>query len=243
MSENNKKSGIRTLQILLIIIGACAIVGEMAYFALMLRHRSDDNRVQQVQSVTVQVAADKEEVTQSQSAVSSTHKYNQYVFVGDSRYVGMSAYAQPEDTFIAKNGIGYEYLVEQQEQIEKACKKDKNTALIIGLGVNDFRYSLDKYVSKIKELEQKLDCDIFYMLVNPVDEEKEAAHGYSVENDKINTFNETISSELSPEVHIIDTNAYLTKKGYVTVDGVHYDNATYEVVYNYIKNTVNEEIK
>ena len=67
-----------------------------------------------------------------------TISIDKYVFVGDSRYVGMSAYEEDEDTFIAKNNMGYAYLEEQMELIKESC--DKNTALIIGLGVNDLKY-------------------------------------------------------------------------------------------------------
>lgn len=159
-----------------------------------------------------------------------------YVFVGDSRYVGMSKCAGPEDVFISKSNMGHDYLVAQLERIREAC--DANTALIVGLGVNDVDYNSGKYIDTMNELAQELDCSIYYALVNPVDEEKEEEHGYSIRNRKIDDFNEELTEGLDERIRIIDTNSYLKSKGYSTVDGLHYTAKTYQRIYDYIKSEV-----
>ncbi len=159
---------------------------------------------------------------------------NKFIFVGDSRYVAMSMYAEDEDIFIAENGMAYSYLKSQLSTIKK--RATKNSAVIIGLGVNDAKYcDPQDYIDTVNKLAKDLPCTVCYMLVNPVDEEKERAHGYSVTNKQINTFNNALKKGLSDDVIIIDTNSYLKKEGYKTEDGLHYDNATYKLIYDYIK--------
>ena len=71
------------------------------------------------------------------------------MFVGDSRYKGMEkANATDEDVFICEVGEGYDYLINQMNNIKYEI--DDDTALIIGLGVNDL-VNIDKYVDKINE--------------------------------------------------------------------------------------------
>ena len=60
-----------------------------------------------------------------------THKY---IFVGDSRYVAMSEYAQAYDVFFCENGVGLYFLKQRMDKIVEAS--DDNTRIIIGLGVN-----------------------------------------------------------------------------------------------------------
>ncbi len=164
-----------------------------------------------------------------------TKEYSKYVFVGDSRYVGMSKVADPSsnDTFICMNGMGHNYLVEQMNNIILAC--NSNTALIIGLGVNDLNYNASAYIQTINNMASTLNCDIYYMLVNPVDELKEQGTGYTVTNQRIEAFNEKLKNGLVSSIKIIDTNSYLIKNGFVTVDGLHYNPETYKKIYDYIK--------
>lgn len=159
--------------------------------------------------------------------------YTKYVFVGDSRYVGMSEFKQDGDVFLARNNMGYDYLVEQLPNIYSVC--DENTALIVGLGVNDMNYGRDKYIAKLNELADQLDCQIYYMSVNPVDETKGAANGYTVWNSKIDEFNAKLKSSLSEKIIYIDTNSYLKQMTFTTTDGLHYNKGTYQLIYDYIK--------
>ena len=39
----------------------------------------------------------------------------------------------------------------------------------------------------------------------------------------------------SDKVKIIDSNSYLKESGFSTVDGLHYDDTTYNKIYNYLK--------
>ena len=163
--------------------------------------------------------------------------YDNFVFVGDSRYRGMDYLAAPNDTFICESGRGYDYLLEQMYNIKAACTKP-NTALIIGLGVNDKGGNADRYIETLGEMANTLDCTVYYMLVNPVDEEMEAKYGYDVTNDSIDIFNETLINNLDKKIGIIDTNSFLWDNGFSTQDGIHYTNETYEAIYNFIKESL-----
>lgn len=165
-------------------------------------------------------------------------KYSKYVFVGDSRYRGMMFLAEENDIFICENGRGYDFLLEQMSYIKTQC--DEDTALIIGLGVNDSHYNVDKYLGTLSEMADSMECQIYYMLVNPVDEIKEQYNGYNVLNENINYFNDMMQEELDERIGIIDTNSYLYSIGFDTMDGLHYTNDTYEDIYNYIKSEITD---
>ena len=239
MGKNGKKgSKSRSIQIIVIVVSLCVIIGEVMYIIAgglgKEQETSDIMAVNNVQVSQQSTAADNIAEDDNDQADNAGKAYKKYVFVGDSRYVGMSKVeTADEDIYIAKNNMGYSYLEEQMSLIRQSC--DDDTALIIGLGVNDMRYSLDKYIIKINEMADSMNCQIYYMLVNPVDEVKEASNGYGVENTKIDEFNEKMKESLSNKVKIIDTNSYLKKQGYTTQDGLHYDNATYKLIYDYIK--------
>lgn len=184
---------------------------------------------EQSEDITWQTAEQTETVTEQTST-----QITRYIFVGDSRYVGMSRYAQDEDYFIARVGAGYEYLVSQLDAIRAAVIP--GSVLIIGLGVNDYKAEkYDLYIQTINELAQTLDAKVYYTLVNPVDEALEAQNGYDLKNTYIEAFNAALQAGLDSSITIIDTNSFLKSDGYVTTDGLHYDNATYQKIYQYIK--------
>lgn len=156
-----------------------------------------------------------------------------YMFIGDSRYVGMCQFAQDNDVFVAENARGYEFLEEKLSYIYENA--DESTILIIGLGVNDYAASYRKYISTVNKLADELPCRVCYMLVNPVEEEKEIPYGYTVYNEMIDEYNALMAAGFSESVHVIDTNTYLKETGYNTADGLHYDDETYKKIYNYLK--------
>lgn len=164
--------------------------------------------------------------------------FEKYVFVGDSRYRGMEFMAGEEDVFICESGRGYDFLIEQMNYIVSEC--DKDTALIIGLGVNDNTYNVDKYLNTLSNMADTMDCQIYYMLVNPVEEAKEQYNGYNVLNENIEIFNNRMRNELDERIGIIDTNSYLKEEGFETMDGLHYTDDTYTRIYYFIKSSISE---
>lgn len=171
----------------------------------------------------------------------SAAQISTYVFVGDSRYVGMSEYSEDGDVFLCENNVGHNFLLKNLENIEKLS--GPNTAVIIGLGVNDVNYNSTKYIETLNQMAAALEAHIFYMLVNPVDEEKEKYFGYGILNEKIDEFNQKMKEGMDEDIFVIDTNSYLKMQGYVTIDGLHYTEETYALIYDYIKMKVEEALR
>lgn len=237
---NNKKNNRTSIvlgTIMIAIIAAIIICVEGAGFGLeskMIKSLADNIHENVPEAQTYKSKYRKANRHDSENETTRTKReYGKYLFVGDSRYKGMEkANATDEDVFICEVGEGYDYLINQMNNIKYEI--DDNTALIIGLGVNDL-VNIDKYVDKINEMSQTFDCQIYYMLVNPVDEEQETYSGYHIKNDDIDYFNQEIIDRLDENVIVIDTNSYLNAIGFETQDGLHYTEETYENIYNYIK--------
>lgn len=158
-----------------------------------------------------------------------------YIFLGDSRMVGMQISKAPADTmYIAKRGMGYEWLNSTAGPVlRKYLKSNPNVKVVLALGVNDLR-NVQLYIKYYKYLIRKYPKTEFYILsVNPVDEAKEALNGYHVKNDRIVSFNKTLRSAFGPSVYI-NSYDYLKKNGPDTVDGLHYTEAVYKRLYDYI---------
>lgn len=232
-SEKSKKL-IKHVQIGVIVASLLIICIELIFLIgkFPVPFSSDNAQVEEQDSKNGAQSYNKKNNRNNQTA----KKYSKYVFVGDSRYVGMSGFASDQDVFICEVNMGYNFLIDKMKEIKKNCNSD--TALIIGLGVNDLKYSSDNYISKLNEMADTMDCTIYYMLVNPVDENKEKSSGYTIKNDDIDTFNKKLSNGFSDKIKTIDTNGYLKEMGFETVDGLHYTTDTYQRIYNYIKDSL-----
>ena len=70
---------------------------------------------------------------------------------------------------------------------------------------------------------------MYFLSVNPVDETKEQAFGYTVTNEDIEKFNKQMKEIFGDKY--IDSNNYLKEDGFNTIDGLHYDSKTYTKIY------------
>ena len=157
-----------------------------------------------------------------------------YIFVGDSRMVGMESSASSTDTlYIAKVGMGYNWLMETaDETLRQQLKARPELKVVFGFGVNDFG-NIERYVAYYRQLMKDFPETKFHFLsVNPVDEEKEAKYGYQVKNTVIESFNRRLYQAFRSRY--IDSYAYLCSSGFSTVDGVHYTRATYRKLRSFI---------
>ena len=145
-----------------------------------------------------------------------------YVFVGDSRMVGMENYVPSTDTlYIAKVGMGYDWMTETaDETLRQQLKARPELKVVFGFGVNDPDY-IEKYVTYYRQLMKDFpDTKFYFLSVNPVDEAKEAKYGYQMKNTVIESFNRRLY--LAFHTRYINSYAYLRSTGFSTVDGVHY---------------------
>lgn len=156
------------------------------------------------------------------------------IFIGDSRFVGMDSAvdiaSHDREFCVAKVGQGYQWLIDTGLDKVDAIRK-KNTSLtkwryVIDLGINDLP-NIDKYIAEYKKI-SKADPTIQIVLVsvNPV----KNYPGRS--NADIEKFNDKL---LDTGYDYIDTYTTLLNDGFTSTDGLHYDNATYEKIYDLIE--------
>ncbi len=220
------------LTVLLVLV--LGIGGGIGMYALTLYLNGEEGIVEQLSNKKDKETNQADNNLENNNNPGTVKDVSKYVFVGDSRYVGMKDYANEDDIFICEVGEGYNFLESNIDNI-KSSVIDENTVIIIGLGINDFTYNFDSYVVAINALASEVPCQVCYMLVNPVDEDIIQYNGYDIKNDEIDEFNNRMSIELDPSVKIIDTNSYLKNNGYRTEDGLHYETDTYKSIYDYIK--------
>lgn len=173
-------------------------------------------------------------------------------FIGDSRTVGMESalqyygYSLDNHSFSAEIGKGYSWLT-QQDHLTTLSP----SILIINLGVNDLGNST-RYQSLYEAYAKTCwkDCPIYIVSVNPccspctsVSNQQIEAFNTSMQQwiQKYNEENASASTETFP-IHYIDTYHLLQSEGYSSSDGLHYSATTYEHIYNYILDCIQEPI-
>lgn len=208
---------------------------------VLITHATTEEYITTEASDTTETTEQKKTTEAATQAVNIQTQHSQknnagetYIFVGDSRYVQMESYAEDDDTFICENGVGYRFLSNHMDEIVSLA--DADTKIVIGLGVNDVLSGTKKYKELLFDLADRTDAQVYYMLINPVDDELCAENGYAITNEDIDNFNITIQSELiGSGIKIIDVNSYLKAVGFTSRDGLHYNASTSQNIYVYIK--------
>lgn len=180
---------------------------------------------------------------------SGNTKSNKTVFIGDSRTVQMYAYKTGtwsganyssggihevgSDIYVAEGAQGLAWMKSTGIPAAKKYFVSGN-AVVILMGVNDLS-NADNYISYINgnaSSWKSSGASLYFVSVNPCND------SYSKLNSSIGTFNSKLKSGLNNTVGWIDTNSVLTKNGFKTTDGLHYDENTSNMIYDYIKNIV-----
>jgi len=146
-------------------------------------------------------------------------KYTEYLFVGDSRTVGLDACVSGISSK-AKVGAKVDYLQSILSDVTKTRKKN----VIFNFGVNDLG-NINKYITVYKSLPKDFikNNNVIIMSVNPTD-----GSTYGSWNTDIDKFNAKMKKNLPSGVKYLDTNSTLKKEGFSTRDGVHYKEVTYK---------------
>lgn len=146
-------------------------------------------------------------------------KYTEYLFVGDSRTVGLDACVSGISSK-AKVGAKVDYLQSILSDVTKTRKKN----VIFNFGVNDLG-NINKYITVYKSLPKDFikNNNVIIMSVNPTDGSK-----YGSWNTDIDKFNAKMKKNLPSGVKYLDTNSTLKKEGFSIRDGVHYKEVTYK---------------
>ncbi|MCD8338431.1 MAG: hypothetical protein LUD18_14410 [Lachnospiraceae bacterium] len=161
-----------------------------------------------------------------------------YIFVGDSRVVGMASAVSDSNTiFIGKVGAGYSWLKSYASSALAAyLDEDPNAKVIFAFGINDLG-NISLYITYYNTLIAKYtDTEFYMMAVNPVNETTAKKYGYSVTNTQIAAFNTKLKAAFSSVY--LDTYTYLTTNGFSTSDGIHYTAATYKTIHTYVLSVI-----
>lgn len=158
------------------------------------------------------------------------------IFVGDSRVVGMASAGGY--CYVGEVGMGYYWLTgEGSAGMAQAMSDYPDAAVVLCFGVNDLG-NIGAYIDYYQTLlDTYPDRQIYFMSVNPVDEAAAAANGYSINNEMIESFNDSLMNSF-PDRYI-DIYGYLMASGFGTADGIHYDAGTYAGIQNYALLMVN----
>lgn len=155
-----------------------------------------------------------------------------FIFVGDSRTVGMEEAVHAKNTsdactFIGKVGEGYHWLVNDgMEQLESALADEPDATVIFNLGVNDLE-EIDRYLEFYPKVFADYPKASFYIMsVNPVGDKCTGAS-----DDKIREFNSHLAQSFGGQY--LDCYSYLINNGFETVDELHYTNDTYRRIHHY----------
>lgn len=155
------------------------------------------------------------------------------IWVGDSRFVGMSQVCNNDnDVYVAKGSMGYSWFANTAVNEVNSQLKDGDT-IIVNIGVNGLEY--EKLAAKLNDLASGdwKDYKVIYMSVNPVDESKEVENGYSTTNAQIKEFNTYMKQHLGSNITYLDTYSSLVDSiSSRTADGVHYSSNTSNAIYN-----------
>ena len=160
--------------------------------------------------------------------------HKSYVFVGDSRVVGMDyAISDSDVSFIGKVSMGYSWMVSTAiPSLEKKLEKDPTLYVVFCFGINDLG-NVNSYIGAYQRLISKYKyANFFFLSVNPVDYAKARAHGYRVTNQQIEAFNARLKEAM--DFRYLNTYAWLKKKGFGSNDGIHYTADSYRKLYQYV---------
>lgn len=206
-----------------------------------------------------------------------TRKYSKIIFVGDSRtnmlknllHKEMRSSQLQQLSFVCRSGQGLDWFKEKglpqlKREIYQARKQDpgKKVAVVFNLGVNDLRHRSSqktdctkvasryvKYMNNLGKTLTKSGCSLYYMSVNPVNDEM--SYTYRLRRtEEIRYMNDVLKKGLDGNFTFLDCYNYLMETGYTTGksylnpeyrdDGVHYTPMTYKRIFRYCMNKVNK---
>lgn len=174
----------------------------------------------------------------SMASVVSAKAAKKYLFIGDSRFVGMESCLPEEDhvVWLDRVGVGHSFFFRNIEDIDDYSR---DTIVIYELGVNDL--DAERCVEALNDLVSLGFEHIWFTTVGPVDEYQTNSYGYEVTNQQIEEFNQEVVENLPPKVGVIDVYHHLLRSGIETEDGLHYMASTYLEWYQFMMNTVNNK--
>lgn len=165
----------------------------------------------------------------TEQATQAVLKEHAFVFVGDSRTLGMKDAVGDGCTYLGAEGEGYSWFsTDGVLALADYLGSNPSQTIILNLGVNDPE-NINVYIDLYKKLISEYPSCRFYVLsVNPLDEHAD----FNTTNEMIELFNATMKSSF-PD-NYLDCYSYLKENGFETVDGLHYSDATYQKIHQFV---------
>lgn len=154
---------------------------------------------------------------------------HRYIWVGDSRTLGMMRAVKDGCVYIGAAGEGYDWFVSQGEsEMRRAIAKYPEAPVIFNLGVNDYD-NMELYLKRYSSLVSELSgTDFYFLSVNPID----PAVSQVITNEQIADFNDHLR-EAFPD-SFLDSFTYLMANEVIPIDGIHYDKETYRMLHDFV---------
>lgn len=160
-----------------------------------------------------------------------------YVFLGDSRFYQMSDAVglwnmAPNYFVCAEAGKGYWWLEGvadiEIDELRAAHPEYREWVIISNLGINDLK-NVSFYFNKYYEMIEQ-GYEIIFVSVTPVES------NVYISNTTIKAFNNKIKNVAG--IQYLDAYSYLEKRGYPTLDKLHYLDEVYVDLFYFIKNSL-----
>ncbi len=175
-----------------------------------------------------QISAETADV-QTETAAAATEKKHSFLFVGDSRVLGMKDAVNDDCIYVGAEAEGYSWFSSDGVlALADYLGSNPSQTVVLNLGVNDPE-NINVYIDLYKKLITDYTSADFYMLsVNPLDDDADL----NTTNEMIELFNATLKSSFPDQY--LDCYSYLIQNGYETVDGLHYTDDTYRSIHSFV---------
>lgn len=165
--------------------------------------------------------------------------WDDILFLGDSLTVGLNAECDLESlgsTVNAEVGRGI------QDCLESAKKHNGFKTVVITIGTNSFGMDNEEFKNVYEEIikevkENNPEGTLYINTIPPCEEQKARNTGYSITNNAIDEKNEIIRN--LENVIILDLNEELKSKGYLTEDGIHLTDESYQIWFEFLRENLN----
>lgn len=164
----------------------------------------------------------------TEPSVAASAAVHSFLFVGDSRTIGMGNAVNDSCIYIGAEGEGYSWLsTDGLAKIEESLREDPSRTVIFNPGVNDPK-NISLYIDFYRSFsEQHPDTSFYLLSVNPLIDGK----NFNTTNEMISIFNATLQSAFPDQY--LDSYSYLRENGFETVDGLHYTEQTYQDIHDF----------
>lgn len=169
------------------------------------------------------------ETTTECTTESTEPTYDNWLFVGDSRFVFWSMWGF-EGEYIAEVGQGLNMIYDNYDEI--ISYRDYN--VVFALGANQW-WSAEEYVDLLNSLPDEFTKNnkIIVMSVNPTD------GSYEYLNEDYDDFNAIVRDWIREDYQYVDSATYMKDNGFSTSDGLHYTRIQDEIIYDFLMSEIN----